>query len=49
MRLVPEGFFTGDTQLTTGDKASAVVTIATALGIAWVVDMQRKHAFDHII
>jgi hypothetical protein len=48
MQRVPKGFFTGDIDIAFEDRAVAYITIFSALGIAWVCDMQRQNYFDLI-
>ena len=42
-KMVPREFFQQENSLTMGDKWASIITIASGLGIAFVLDMQRNH------
>lgn len=42
-KMVPSEFFQQENSLTMGDKWASIITIASGLGIAFVLDMQRNH------
>jgi len=48
LQRLPSEMFTAGGALTAGDVAMATVTIVSALGLAWVVDMQSRNAFEPI-
>lgn len=48
MKRLPESMFSGEMELTAGDLGMAAVTIGCALGLAWVIEMERTGTFDKI-
>lgn len=48
MKNLPSGLFNTEFNVTPGDTAMAIVTVVSALGIAWVVDQQKNHGFDEL-